>query len=313
MITSITKADCNSCAGVFEHLLNSFLSPAKNVYYQYTSMDTFYNGILRVGNNGEIKPYIRLNSMSYLNDSLEARIGHEMFKSIVECVSKKIPKTVFDELCQASARNTFEASFTSNKDCLQMWSTYAQNGKGVCVGLNMEKLIQWDGGKGRENTNTMVWAKCLYETKDILQGINSQQLNTLKSVFENSSNKESDNATIRELIRRNLIVTTLHAFLVALAKNKDYEYENESRLIILPNPYNSSDIKYRLRPDNILAPYIDVEIPLECIEEVWVGPNQNVKAVKESLERYLEHVLTQANAKHRIKVIESNVAFRTSI
>lgn len=309
----LSNADNNSCAGVFEHLLNSFSSPANNVYYQYTSMDTFINGILKVDGNSEIKPCIRLNSLSYLNDSLEARLGQEMFNSIVECVSKKMPKSALNELCQKASISTFEASFTPNKDCLQMWSTYAQNGKGICVGFNMEKLIRRNEGGNDENTSFMVWTKCLYDDKTIMQGIKSQQLDDLKSVYEKTANKVSENATIRELVKRNLIVPTLHAFLIALIKNNDYEYEKESRLIIFPNSHNSSDIKYRLRPDNILSPYIDKEIPLECIEEVWIGPNQNVKKVKESLAQYLEHILKQANTKHRIKVIESNVAFRTSI
>lgn len=304
------KEDLNSCAGVLETLLRPFSSTHDKLFYQYTSFNTLINGILSKDKTGKVKPTIRLSSLCYLNDSLEAKLGHEIFNSVVKSVANVIPHDKSEELCKLAAQNTFEASFSEEKDNLQMWSMYGSNGKGVSVGFNIRRLIEHYQGKILENI--MWWAKCLYIDKNMLQSQDQGIIRSLCDIYDNAANIESEYATIRELVEKDLIVQLLHAFLVALAKNADYEFEKESRLIIFPNNANDTNKEYRLREDNIMVPYIDVEIPIECIEEVWVGPNQNVKAVRDSLDAYLTHLLTQSKSNHKIKVYESQVAYRTS-
>jgi hypothetical protein len=112
------------------------------VYYHYTKCKNF-KGII---NNKEIW----LTNVNRPDDTLEATISFDEFISSLEPYSKKyecvniimnkLNKDLIDKLNNDLRNSQYAFSLTKSKDNKDHWEKYGENGKGICIGFDMEMM-----------------------------------------------------------------------------------------------------------------------------------------------------------------------------
>lgn len=272
--------------------------------YQYTSMQTLFNGIIAHDSiKNEVKARIRLSALNYLNDPLEAKLGHDMFMKLIDDDKRTYSQSAdFKNILEQTKYRSFEASFTPHADMLTMWSRYGCNGKGVCVGLDAKYL--YDESGYMKTKDRCFLAECIYFNK------NDISIDKLKEKIKENAHGKPFNDMLKTLpFSQNFRMALLHSMLCCMLKNSDYKDEDEIRLI-LPPGNQKCDVKYRLNDKNIIIPYVDIELPIQIIKEVIIGPNQDSKSVCDSLQYYLDSLMEKYNIEHHICVHSSKLLYR---
>lgn len=94
---------------------------------------------------------------------------------------------------------------------------------------------------------------------------------------------------------------TINAHVAAYIKHESYKYEQEVRCKAI----KSSEIKFR-ESNGLIIPYTELRIPIDAIEEIIIGPTQDVERMKLAIE-----MLLKTNGIYRdIKIKESKIPYR---
>ena len=99
--------------------------------------------------------------------------------------------------------------------------------------------------------------------------------------------------------------------IAASFKDKGFYEEKEIRIIMCGG---EREIKYRPR-DNILIPYIEIDIPLECVKKIHVGPMNKQELAYESMRCFaLDAILkwrsNGGDVDHWLEVEKSDIPYR---
>lgn len=270
--------------------------------YHYTSIEALYNGLLcRV--NDKSKICLRACNALYMNDPNEIQFGFSFFGKSGN--SDNLKKNDFNEYIEMTS-HCFLTSFSSQRDYLPMWNIYARNATGIALGFNSDII------KKHEETELI---SCLYDhdkLKSILDKFND----------ENIKEKNTDNLTavaigillvclflpiLSKKDKKPLIdcinSTLSPIFTLAVAlKNSSYSYEQEVRLLSVTD--QEDDVQFYFK-NNYFIPYINNYFPKEALEEIIVGPNNDMERTIYSIKTYLKHIGFE-----HVKVIPSNVPYR---
>lgn len=239
----------------------------------------------------------------------------------------------------------FIISFSTQPDYLPMWSMYGQNGVGVSLCFDTEDfecsnfLV-----KGIENVNykmnetclqtiIAVYKKYIDKLKSPISSKRAQDTNNimlfLKQFGDNVSDemKEKLDAVLKEyahdddfvseeLVKESIAQLTRTALaemileLATIVKDNSYEYENEYRCVIsLPTHpaiamKTPKIIEYRMSNGNII-PYIKVDVPINCLKKIIIGPCSNYNMVRMSLK-----LMMKTYGIPDIDIAKSNVPYR---
>ena len=85
---------------------------------------------------------------------------------------------------------------------------------------------------------------------------------------------------------------------MSLYKSPHYEYEKEWRI------YKRSNIVYTKVSNGIIKPYIEIAIPIDCLDEVVIGP---CVSNKEQAIKAIEILLDRKITNKKIKVRQSEI------
>ncbi len=116
-------------------------SPQAQTIYHYTDL----RSALAIIESG----HFWFTERAHLNDTLELqyglRIGHEMFEEAVRKAGPTVPQQVADHLMGEIGIGLIEygfrvASFSSVPDDMSQWRSYADDGRGVCLGFSVQAL-----------------------------------------------------------------------------------------------------------------------------------------------------------------------------
>lgn len=136
----------------------------------------------------------------------------------------------------------------TNKNIL-MWSHYAQNHEGICIGIKTHKI--------KENN--------YIKFKPTKWTYNSQQDKATQILYQLQKVKYSDNNEMLSGI--NILTTFDNEVLKCLYhKSKDWQYEEEYRIILLNN-YINNQYAY-LKPEDIGEIYFGIKTPNEVITAI---------------------------------------------
>lgn len=221
-------------------------------------------------------PKLRLNNVAYMNDPTEG----DVFKKLLEQKSDNIE--LINNLYNTSGKdkreviqgksNTFLASFSKSIDTsLPMWIQYTDNGQGCCLVFKSDFFDKEDNDSLASMFNTkdidannLSENYCLYKVAYISDYKKSEYDREIKEIVSELENLKSD---LQDNEIKEIVINILDQVRF-LFKSKDYEHEQEVRLIKFTN-----DVKYTGDAEGYRVPhvYIDMERELE-IEEVVLGP-----------------------------------------
>lgn len=239
----------------------------KKIYYHYCSIETFYN-ILQTGT-------IRFGNPLNMNDSAEIIW---LLKMVKDFVSKKggydsilkdwdlienILKTLLEEMDYP-----YIFCLSKDKDVLSQWRSYANDGKGVAIGFDVEFI---------EKHYSLYGTDIIYNQEkqyDILSAkLNDSVLTKLNNAVKNGNREE--------IYRKSVILVSYILRDAIKCKNSAFQEEKEYRLYC---GYRGevekciSDIKFKTNDCSII-PFRELcfkGIEHELIKEIVVGPKSTI-------------------------------------
>lgn len=313
-----------------------------NSFCHYTSAEAFLS-IISHFENQELTFWA--SNVYYMNDPKEMVCLYEEIQRVLPKVEKDLgyadmplskvqfpvriegdkilstEKLLFDLFYNRIYKNFYVMSFSNQIDTLPMWSLYGNNGGGICLVFDRERInkflfVELNGKRGD--------AKKLV---DVIYNLEEDKTyRTIKELYMNIVNDKSKkyNSFVERKLWLMIQVLTLFSGEV---KDSAYEYEKEVRLIdhiidkkdLLDIPLPWEDLKttttetieeYIKRPqirckDGRLIPYKEFKLPVDALISIIVGPSTNIQQQINALKIALD------NAKiENVAVIPSIVPYR---
>lgn len=281
--------------------------------YHYTSVDTIHN-ILKKYRESKDKQHLELwaSSIYLLNDPLEMLMAPNVITNVLKTIeqklsiddSYKLSKTFLnaDAVKQLYLKTLekdkylFIISFSSNRDTLPMWSMYTKDGKGLCFCIDDE--IIYKHFKEREELQTRI-VPVSYN----LTNLEDTTMRLLCDIYRNYIDEmKGDDIPDKD----NLIQFYQYQFIRELAplyKDSAYSYEGEKRLICTQQRHDDS-IGFRISANGYVIPFRMINIPVDALKSIIVGPSYNYELLSEGLN--MELILSGVKA----KVEPSKVCYR---
>lgn len=260
--------------------------PEENpILYHYCDLNTFL-AIIQTKT-------IRLSDINTMNDFSEMHWGYDKFIEAVNAEFEKYEKEFFDELDKFFSGSQLImhpaiACFSSDGDVLSQWRAYADDGKGVAIGF--------DGNKIKDLATKI--GKVIYDS--------NEQLEFFKSLFQLTypgwMAAQKDSSLLSEF--QNFVVICSSD--LCLLKNPAFSEEKEIRLVRMLAPsfedgnwslldeggvskdgisQDPHEIKFRSRDGGIVA-YLDMSISglgSDLIKEVVLGPKTKNNGIEVSM------------------------------
>lgn len=271
---------------------NTFIFWASDAYSMNDPMEMEYGyhflmkELSEIEKEKSISPKLRLSDyMKYLleNRNREDTIESLMFKRMY----------TFD-------KTPFVISFSHAYDTLPMWNMYGNNGNGICLSFNEDKL---NGKDFIQNEGLMAFLfNVIYMEQE---NPNPATLDIIKKMIKHETENYYDNIDTNDLdnfINKNLRIGSMFRIVNPFLKNKTYAFEKEERLVVhLKN--NIDLVKFRMKGTTII-PYVEVPIPIDSLEGITLGPC----AKKDTVKNNIEFQLSSCNL--NIKIKESDIPYR---
>ncbi len=192
----------------------------------------------------------------------------------------------------------FIISFSKNGDCLPMWNTYSEMGKGICLGFDSDLLLQCIPPANLMAKECKYYdfnnlEKVRFKEEEIykdcktfyLACINPKVLNNRFLVAEaNKGNPLTEEEKYN--IRISSVMRNLNSFGSFFVKEKSWAYEEEYRILLSAD---KKDIRY-YRNEDCYVPYIYVKIPMIALKEIVIGPKS-----PRYTDAYIESILIDKN------------------
>lgn len=200
---------------------------------------------------------LRMTNTNCLNDKEELITGFNLLQSIY-------PKNRLMNKDGSELQNEYVVSLSKAEECLPIWTTYGNNGNGVAIGFNEERLTKWLEEHAYPH-DYCIYDQTLFRSKldeEIPQYYSGKRLSgSFSKVYAQVS----------------------HDSLVCLLlKNPAFCYEEEFRIAKYVDPrYPDKDqiIKFRER-NGILVPFIELKLPYDLLDCIMLGPTNNYNTNK---------------------------------
>ena len=254
----------------------------KEKLYHFTSVEALMSMLSKYSAE---HPYLTLwaTHIKFLNDSSEYQYGLQICQKYANKYNQDFcEEGVGLSLSLSTTERPFDAkldpyviSFSKVCDTASMWAMYSRNGTGIAISFNRDEL------KKQEVSFKKSLLPCLYlENEDQLLPYREVILNSFKLYYDGYSS--DGNVCSQEALRRVLSIhNALQPFFPAI-KHPAFEYEQEVRLV-----YREDEVpSYRLSNGH-LCPYKEVQIPVDAIEGIILGPALTSKLDREALRMFL--------------------------
>lgn len=264
--------------------------------YHYTTLQTA-NSILNNYRQSEDKDNIVFwaSSIYMMNDPTEMQYGWDVLietlcgyedandvpadirlSNFMKETEKSPFSKVFEEHFYNEDKTVFVISFSKEKDYLPMWSTYGENGNGICLCFD-EKFFH--------TKNEMMIVFPALSTLYLGQSNNDES--TMKALGEiiGQEYKFYLEGT-KSFLEKTQTIGTMIPIVSACIKDSAFAYENEKRVVAMPHNINES-ICFRTSVKGNLVPFVKIPIPIKSLKEIIVGPGIQTENVKRGLQLFL--------------------------
>ena len=166
--------------------------------------------------------------------------------------------------------------FTKKRDFLPMWTLYGNMGKGVCLKFDVNRLL--DGLLTNRGERATFIGSVAYDPETALTTLDEMiplaYCLLTSSSYSNTKNKPHQ-------------LAELCYCLSPFFKSKDFEYEQEARIVInVLCGFDEKPLKAPFKypsPQSTIEPHVDFPICPSALNEVIIGPNAHSKV--------LEHII----------------------
>jgi hypothetical protein len=232
-----------------------------------------------------------LTSLSQSNDQLEGtwmlRHWLDKFDVLVEKIrlQKMGAKIVVEMALEGSV--ALGTCFSEDRDLLSQWRGYASDGAGFSVTFDREKLQNL--ANGFEGGSSLALSKISYGFQDHIEI--DEVVKTLHSAFASDAELYQEDGGFGRLSiefnpekheQQKAAVRSMFT-----VKNGAFKEEREWRLFLYDSINRIKSVEFR-ESRNVLSPYVRVEVPVDAILGVTLGPtNRTSKSMVEAaLERH---------------------------
>jgi len=236
------------------------------------SKQIYLSDPLKMNDNLEIKWYLdRLNDEKSNENEFESVFDMMRMRSNIDFT--------FEELVASlnfkGQRSIYICCFSKESDILSQWRAYAEDGKGVSIGFDLEKLKIADNFLIREiiYENNVVQGKIENDVEIVADGIG-----TVISEYAITMKEEQIDVFLHELIPE-----------LAKYKNPAFSEEKEIRLIYCDNmkfekiidsydafqeKWESKELEhdFRVIESNNITEFVKLDFDSDSIEEICIGP-----------------------------------------
>lgn len=246
-----------------------------SILYHYCSVDVFVN-ILKTHS-------IWLTHAREMNDFHEDILFRKPLKTALQSFvnrsepERQLLQQIVDEYTKR-ADFPYVACFSRDKDMLSQWRAYADDGKGVAIGLNLGKLPHFDlfmQKHGECISKPVIIDEVSYTQEDDDVEFMKKILSACLINYQKVKNET-------EVLRQGIIALNR---LSIFSKGRGFEEEHEVRMVYhpcyrnllanlnreLPKGHEHDDIEFRVRDGRILS-YFTYQLPMEAIHSVVLGP-----------------------------------------
>ena len=311
-----------------------------NYLYHYTTTDAFNVMLNQMKEKKSTDLTFWASNVHYMNDPHEMEFLYDELCNILPEVEKELgisenpfsafdfskvsqefgldlEKDIKDNIFHGIFKSVYAISFSKREDYLPMWSLYGNNGGGLCLKFDYNKLKDYlDKNKKDDFTKEIVEIKYNLKDKWIWNLIKQYYQEYHMTIDTNSQGKDP-------LQLRRTYISRVLLEISKMMKHHSYSYEEEVRLVdhiilleelddrfqkIKTQPLNHSfkkpaEPKVRVK-NGLLIPYKEIKLPTSCLTSVIVGPTINSRLQCEAMELLLKR------AELEIKVIPSSIPFR---
>ena len=198
-----------------------------------------------------------------LNVEKEFRIKGVVTTDNAKLLQRKVMRFLHSFDPQKIRTCPYFISLSMARDSLHMWDMYATNGNGIAIVFNKERL-----------SNYYELEKCIYPKRKQDYSDIKQRIEKLYEEF--STNEYS---SLEVSIERACTISNMISLMVGIyIKHHSYKEEKEIRLIA---PY-AHQILFRDKK-GLIIPYVEQQIPFECVENIIIGPTADFNRVRESI------------------------------
>lgn len=289
-----------------------------NRIYHYTTMEAFYHLIESITESKDKNSFVfRATNLFFMNDPQEFLYGQKVLMEILERIErdKNVPddKCLYDFFVRHKEKSIeqwnrtlldsieeqneipYAIAFSHHKDSLPMWLNYGNQGKGVCLAFpeyraNITGLGLSNPGKADiEIDGSMSTKEVFYQSNSIINQNNKKTW--LYKDIENLYNKlywgivqkgnVNDWFSLQYAVIKALIIVECPCI-----KSIEYEGENECRIIRrLHQDYKGdmSELHFRCNNKGNIIPYVNVEIPVNMLDYVRIGPMADTELSKNTI------------------------------
>jgi len=237
--------------------------------YHYTDL----SGLLGIIENHDLW----LTNSRYSNDDEELTHGYRVAVDLIDQQlgvqgtrsRKQFLRIVREMLSEPTPEGVYICCFCQAGDLLSQWRGYAANGAGVCIGFDPQGFSYVTGSDSPPRGLIRLWT-VFYKVEDQKEIVNE----ALDFAFSDLADM-----ALKERARH---AAEAISFFIPTFKNKDFEGEQEIRLIFTPNPDFVSQPRFRISQSRLVPFYSlkelagDLSSPRALpMTEVVIGPSMN--------------------------------------
>ncbi len=254
-----------------------------DILFHYTSFDclrSILKGIRQIGG----KRYLTLwaSSVYEMDDQMEMNYGYPFIQSVVNDYENKISLTLEqrmdkcvreipnfisgpnDKFFLPKKKTPFVLSFTQSWDSSFMWDKYGDQGKGICLALDANKL-QKESERANSHIANIAYLKDKAYDYEIWKSLYDSVVNEIKKVhvLVPFLKVKDDVNSLKQVV-----LETLCPLVSVLIKGSDFEKEQEVRWFSIADGNRS-----KLREKNgTIVSFVEIPIPLDCLVGIGCGP-----------------------------------------
>lgn len=252
---------------------------AEELVYHYTSVESLFQIVK--------SRRFRLGNIFFMNDSMEVKWCFNLALEMMKDRGGERFDAISDQIRQARFEYIFCVCFSAVDDDLSQWRGYADDGRGVVIGVDISKVIEGIPGCVKA-------IKVEYEEE-----IQKAEVDEMLQEF--LATPQGESGVVEEIHR-----FMMHNRLSTLAvnhKNPASSREQETRLVLRPSfdrPSGMNDQRYAEAclakfPHGVefwprggsLVPYADIDLPLEAIRSIRLGPKFGGGMAKDAMQLFL--------------------------
>lgn len=232
--------------GVLEVFKKEVYPKETKTIYHYTTLKNLQSIIC--------KKKLGLTNVEFLNDYTEFDHGLKRFS--------KYSKEKYWNSFTSFKDGLYIGSFCSKENDLSLWRLYADGAKGVSIGFNIEKLIEYL--KGKKSDFHFLLGQCVYREKE-------------KKMF------------VKKYHDKKLSVADF-CLIGSLFKSSYFRAEKEIRLAIMHISGKTKFISYGFSQD-LYKRFYDLDLNnklFDCISEIVIGPAGDQTVIERSIKLMFE-------------------------